>query len=1748
MLILFPSQVYQPRSQEVTVTVTATKAMEVSVTRGDCSISVGSGEYGTEIVAAESQQINLKFTTKSGYAETGDFEFLVNGERSFFLYCTEDDPTEYLDSYYRGKSFLDTVTATDGGAINYQADNSLDFISPDGETFSLDLTDLHPEAELSKNISLMLDNRSNTLYRIDVDNKIAIRTVDLGSPALGVAVAKMPGAGSQKITWVTLQDGKVLGLDDSDKIVHRLTVAGAASGIDTSLDGRLVAIADSKANQIHFHEFMGDIGWKHTILPGMGYPYDIFVDAQKNIWITSKLGSTMQVYPFGSKISIDIEIGSGQKTIKQLNDRTLAIVCTESNEIVAVDTRTKTVKERIPFRLPMDIAVQGKTVFISDVDSKIYKMDRTNLSDASGPIELYQPASPTVYAMETQKDGTLIVAKMYSNTPKMIRTPNYLVDQFELDKPLRIYTSKPYQSGAIKLSGQERPIKVVVPEGLPIKTLITRRGEVVSTDVAEHDDDFSFTYTLPQEVEASEVITFPVLAGNTLAYFESKVKVIVNELKPFRFQNWMMTDLSVPYKSNIVTIGGLDEEAQVEFVIVKGHEKLQLLVNGNIPDAGAPILVKNLDTLQFVGDFDEEDFDETHDFLDYDSLFFQASCEDLDLSWQVLLVENLPGETVTIPATKGLPIESINWRLGTWNEISVYDSSFNRTKTIEVLKSVQTGLAPAQPFIGTDYFSKQVFIIDAADDSVCFVADLLNSGPYAAAKVGERIFVTFPDISRIAEFDAELNLVEMRQVGYMPYGIVEHDGKFVVAGFDGSLHYYKADGTPDGEALFVSGALTTVEKHNGKLYVIDFANNKLKTIVNRLVGQSYLVGGNPTSVAFNGDTALVVNNYDNSVTTISLTSGVSETKELMRPVHEAVWFGGSWRIADMKSSFIASGFDTDPAINSVDTDKQNTYLWPVSSLKLYAAHFTDEFSNILEVRKYATSEKFEEQVDVSIRKVLTSNAATFNYMSRPQKVSVPQGIGYKLVHNGVESNEIVVVNTGDTVAVRVNTPIYRNAKQEILLAGAGNYSEPFMFTTIANYLPDYIKFDPVFGKLPGEWAESNTPIVSGVSDDVVIDVTISDQDCIVYVNGAIVKYAGHKTSFKLTNGDAISLAWETELAEIFTKRITLYSVKAEEIFATWDIYILPLAGVADPGLFVNWSMLRNSRRMEVLTHEFETHLANKAAPHVLKETVLKALREGTVDYATNKFFHNWSGYESYGAHMQLSAAHLSAIINTTPSSFYQNRTHEVVENKVWHAERFEPIFVENKSWSFGRDAIFVENKSWSFGRDAIFVENKSWDISRDIVFVENKSWAFGRDAIFVENKSWDIGREISLVENSAWAVQRERADFMRSVQQFVIERFADGIFTPKSLFGTWSALTNTTASSFFSRPTYDYIERSFDLVSPEYKHNDNDLLLYRANYIRQDADWYAVQDANYIRQDATWFEKVSSGYENLDWSNREFSARPYTNAPEYTQVSPSYYCDRGTLTGFTLDTVHYDLADVSIGRMRWKKEDYSVPEFVDIVHVNYAIRSFDHVGVEFTSYSWQDFVLEAQYVQHTPASWQLNLKTITHTFNTHCTEHIPVSYAENNYYGLKTYEVFEAINFYINARDFSISSSVNSVAEARIAELLLLTPPVIFKLPAIGYFKLPVQYIEVVIPFGMFVDVPVQHIMDQSATQPRERGSFDEIELEVYIDNDKDFEEGLLQKYQLPDGTWMYYFVNRLKYGDCVLHKYIVEMGVVRGG
>ena len=301
------------------------------------------------------------------------------------------------------------------------------------------------------------------------------------------------------------------------------------------------------------------------------------------------------------------------------------------------------------------------------------------------------------------------------------------------------------------------------------------------------------------------------------------------------------------------------------------------------------------------------------------------------------------------------------------------------------------------------------------------------------------------------------------------------------------------------------------------------------------------------------------------------------------------------------------------------------------------------------------------------------------------------------------------------------------------------------------------------------------------------------------------------------------------------------------------------------------------------------------------------------------------------------------------------------------------------------------------------------------------------------------------------------------MQQFALERFADGVTTTKALFGTWSALTNPSIFHYFAKSSY--------------KHVPTDLLHY---------------DASYENHTATWFSSPRAKYSYTEWTNRDFSARPYTNVAEdyvfnalaYTFGAdshfsrPSYYHDSGTLTGFTLGKVRYDVGDTIKVSMHWKREE-SETSFVDVAYKELKIRNFDFLNSDYSYHTPSHFATGAEYSYHTPDTIYRDWLGVSHSINNYYTQQEATCVTEPRYYANKKYVIHSPSHFYINARDFSLSSSITSVAEARIAEFLLLTPPVIFKLPAIGYFKLPVRYIEAVIPFGMFVDVPVQHIMDQ---------------------------------------------------------------------
>jgi hypothetical protein len=144
---------------------------------------------------------------------------------------------------------------------------------------------------------------------------------------------------------------------------------------------------------------------------------------------------------------------------------------------------------------------------------------------------------------------------------------------------------------------------------------------------------------------------------------------------------------------------------------------------------------------------------------------------------------------VTKPFTSGLPLQSLNWDLGSWGEISVFDSDMKFVKTIGLWDEDVTNVAAnvAHEVLVCDYSKKKVFSIDSYNDTTSFASVELESGPFAAVRIGTRIYASLPDARKIGIFDSNLNLIKYHSLSYAPYGVETLNSNLIVVREDGTV-------------------------------------------------------------------------------------------------------------------------------------------------------------------------------------------------------------------------------------------------------------------------------------------------------------------------------------------------------------------------------------------------------------------------------------------------------------------------------------------------------------------------------------------------------------------------------------------------------------------------------------------------------------------------------------------------------------------------------------------------------------------------------------------------------------------------------------------------------------------------------------------------------------------------------------------------------------------------------------------------
>ena len=1168
MYKLFDSIVRQPLASEVSVELNATESYTIS------NLDPNGKFYKNDVLQAGTfsiapgDKLKLAFTTSDKYSCPVFIYFDVNNQKSIVGASTIDDPAYGFNSYYSGKTYFDNLTTTEGKSVLLSSDyNEYHVFNPDGnKILTVDL-DVAPTNAPTSYYTYLLEVKTNYVYKIDLNSYTIVKKIQLDAPCVGVAMSSIPNSGKIPCAWISLENGQIICLDKDDKVIQNFKVTGVCMGIDASNDGTVVAVCDPQYGQINVFENSGG-KWQHSIVPFGTRPYDVYVDYSKNLWVSSMDGDKVTYYKYGSYDPVLIEVGKGQKTIKQVSPYRLGVVCTETCQFFEIDLTTRKVMREVELNVvPIDFCVSNKDIFIATADSRVVKLQSDDtLVDVADVTD-------TIYAIEADPESdNFYVICLYHNTPSLLAPSDHVTANLKVFNPLKVYPETIYDIATVKIDDINASLYVGLPEVFNAKLYVNnqRQGNVAKV---YDEDSVQLAFTVPDSPK--EEIIFPVFAGNSLAYFKSVVAEVYDYIEPFYFQDVLSANPNVPYISNTVTIAGLNSDTkEVKFTVDNGS-----IIKDGVNTGLKEVMVKNGTTIAVTLTAD-----------DYygEVVYLRADCSEYTEVWSVTVA--IDGNRYYLrPEFKNSPLFDTSHDLGSWGEYSFVDVMGNGSfmVTTKSLYATKTEQPTASPLFIADYAGSMVFCIDTVEREVAYNASVNN--PFAIAEIPAlAAVVSQPQDNIVKVFSLDLaNSYDINIAS--PYGILVVGTDFWVAGgASGGVTHCRYNNTTNKyewvETINLNGFIYSLayDSSTGKIYCSDIANSKIKVVDDGMFVEVFDVGVNPYDIEILNGKLYVLNVYDNSGSVIDLASKVVTTKQLEYPAHALVNHNGVLNVINLETNFLQEYTNAMAASFSVDTLLENTEIYSAYG-NLVVAHLTNKLHDIVDLYGSPTSLDFNEQLDVPMGVSVTSNEIEISGVVRPEVLTVENFPDATIIKNGVESGRAVTVDNGDKIAIKVTATKYPDTDQYISIT-ADSYRRTFHIRTGKILLPNYIKFNPVFDALTSMEVRTEERTIEGLSDGVSVqiyaeyqstfdDTNKADSTVSIYVNGLLVSDQFNPKPVTVKNGDLISLGWIVEMQ--YNTAVEHKLMVNGEQFASYIVYAEELVGPAGYAPFFNFTDLFN---------------------------------------------------------------------------------------------------------------------------------------------------------------------------------------------------------------------------------------------------------------------------------------------------------------------------------------------------------------------------------------------------------------------------------------------------------------------------------------------------------------------------------------------------------------------------------------------
>lgn len=356
---------------------------------------------------------------------------------------------------------------------------------------------------------------------------------------------------------------------------------------------------------------------------------------------------------------------------------------------------------------------------------------------------------------------------------------------------------------------------------------------------------------------------------------------------------------------------------------------------------------------------------------------------------------------------------------------------------------------------------------------------------------------------------------------------------------------------------------------SNRVWVVDVYNNRV-VVVNSsdaVVASVSLPGClDPWDICVDGSlTAWVVGSYSNSLARIDANFNVTYVQCSGVPCTVAVDYSKGYVWVGHYGSNVIDVFDPSSLelihkvtlsqpVNTLAYDSAKGSMWAQCLYKDIAT-FQSRLTPITQVTPPLT---FTHAVDVPVSGSVTSNTAgPVAGLVRPVSMSVPSGLGYSLVVNGVANTAPVKVKNGDYVYVAESAVSSKNYTTTTAIVQAGS-SQSFSFstTTVRDLVPDPIYFDNIDEVPAGSVVTSGIATITGISPGVTLNLTLEDSTWTIVVNGVAPLILGAPVTAVLGDTIQISGTLSASIASLTPKSVNILVDVASvpTVFGNFTVY------------------------------------------------------------------------------------------------------------------------------------------------------------------------------------------------------------------------------------------------------------------------------------------------------------------------------------------------------------------------------------------------------------------------------------------------------------------------------------------------------------------------------------------------------------------------------------------------------------------